>query len=458
MSKQKTRSFIRLARAAAAALLFLLTSAAAYAVPSFGRQTGQPCASCHTVFPELTPFGRQFKLRGYALGSQLDDKKFPFNLPLSASLIGSHTSIRDKQASDPGEDFPRAGKTILQTAAVYYAGKITDSSGAFVQYGWDGIERRWAIEMADVRYANSTTLRNQELLVGVSLNNSPGVQDVWNSTLMWSFPHLESAGVMVEPEPLLDMALAAQAAGPTLYAFWNNTLYAEIGAYRTASRGWLRPFSLGVPRETEVDGYAPYWHLMWNRDMGNHSVAAGIKGMTAKIFPEPRQASGPTDRFRDVSLEAQYQYVGVPHIFTADATWIREKRDWDASFPMGIGMASNRSDTLHSFKANVHYYWQRRAGLGLGYFRTRGSTDMLQYGMEEEMEGPSAMGNVRGKPDTRGWLAELNYLPLKDAQNVKLGLRYTAYTKFNGARNDYNGFGRDASDNNSIFGYVWLIF
>jgi len=36
----------------------------AYAVPSFARQTGMQCATCHTVFPGLTVFGRQFKLRG----------------------------------------------------------------------------------------------------------------------------------------------------------------------------------------------------------------------------------------------------------------------------------------------------------------------------------------------------------------------------------------------------------
>ncbi|MGD0643005.1 MAG: hypothetical protein ABSC22_19870, partial [Roseiarcus sp.] len=65
----------RLARgwASAAAIAFvatislasLLTVQPASAVPSFARQTGQPCANCHTAFPELTPFGRRFKLSGY---------------------------------------------------------------------------------------------------------------------------------------------------------------------------------------------------------------------------------------------------------------------------------------------------------------------------------------------------------------------------------------------------------
>src|SRR5580700_3816777 len=49
--------------------LFLLCEGAtpSRAVPSFARQTGMTCAACHTVFPELTPFGREFKLNGYVL-------------------------------------------------------------------------------------------------------------------------------------------------------------------------------------------------------------------------------------------------------------------------------------------------------------------------------------------------------------------------------------------------------
>src|SRR5438094_728359 len=35
------------------------------AVPGFARQTGLSCQACHTIFPELTPFGRQFKLNAY---------------------------------------------------------------------------------------------------------------------------------------------------------------------------------------------------------------------------------------------------------------------------------------------------------------------------------------------------------------------------------------------------------
>ena len=48
-----------------AALLLMLFKPEAHAVPSYSRQTGLPCASCHFAPPELTPFGRKFKLDGY---------------------------------------------------------------------------------------------------------------------------------------------------------------------------------------------------------------------------------------------------------------------------------------------------------------------------------------------------------------------------------------------------------
>ena len=39
----------------------------AQAVPSFTRQTGLVCTVCHSNPPELTAFGRKFKLEGYTL-------------------------------------------------------------------------------------------------------------------------------------------------------------------------------------------------------------------------------------------------------------------------------------------------------------------------------------------------------------------------------------------------------
>src|SRR5208282_6511229 len=95
---------------AALAAGLALQSQTASAVPAYARQTGQPCATCHTAFPELTPFGRQFKLMGYtAGGTRCNDGSALTNetqVPLSVmAWPATFTSYKDKAAnptSPPG--------------------------------------------------------------------------------------------------------------------------------------------------------------------------------------------------------------------------------------------------------------------------------------------------------------------------------------------------------------------
>jgi hypothetical protein len=41
---------------------------------------------------------------------------------------------------------------------------------------------------------------------------------------------------------------------------------------------------------------------------------------------------------------------------------------------------------------------------------------------------------------------------------VKLSLQYIAYQKFNGASTNYDGNGRNANDNNTLYMLGWLNF
>jgi len=221
-----------------------LLSTPAFAIPSFARQTGNPCSSCHTVFPSLTAFGRQFKLRGYTMGAGLNNKSFPYNLPLAAGVQVGNTSIGEpNKGANASEDFPRADKTILQQFALYYGGKVAGKVGAFAQYNWDGIERKWGAEMVDIRYSDSTMVKGKELVWGVSMNNSPTMQDVWNTNPMWGFPHLSDAGIMPMVTSLMDMTLANQVGGLGFYGFYDNQLYGEIGFYHNGHQGIFRPLN-----------------------------------------------------------------------------------------------------------------------------------------------------------------------------------------------------------------------
>jgi hypothetical protein len=64
-------------------------------------------------------------------------------------------------------------------------------------------------------------------------------------------------------------------------------------------------------------------------------------------------------------------------------------------------------------------------------------------------------GFANGSPDSKGWIGELEYIPW---QNVKLVLQYTAYQKFNGDSSNYDGNGRSAKDNNTLYLLGWLAF
>ena len=67
----------------------------AFALPAFNRQTGQNCQACHAggQFPELTPYGRLFKLTGYTLGERQP-------LPMSAMAVVSDSSVNNTSKSD----------------------------------------------------------------------------------------------------------------------------------------------------------------------------------------------------------------------------------------------------------------------------------------------------------------------------------------------------------------------
>ena len=79
---------------------------------------------------------------------------------------------------------------------------------------------------------------NSPLTYGVSLNNNPTVQDLWNTTPAFGFPYTASNATV---SPLANTAIngtfAQNVAGLSAYVFWNESLYAEFGGYRSAKQG-----------------------------------------------------------------------------------------------------------------------------------------------------------------------------------------------------------------------------
>ncbi|MCK9296023.1 MAG: hypothetical protein M0P70_13175 [Desulfobulbaceae bacterium] len=414
------------------------------------------CTACHTVWPELTAFGRTFKLEGYTFSTESESGRwYP---PLAAMFQASYTSLKHNngilhKGVAPFDDTEQsaADKTNMpQQASLFYAGRITDHLGAFSQLTYDGTANEIALDNTDIRYARSFPAGDNQLVVGATINNSPTVEDIWSSTPVWGFPFASSA---VAPAPaaaaLIDGGLGQQVGGLGVYASWANLLYGAVSVYRTADHGITRPLAAGVSPDTITDGAVPYWRLALSRQWDRHSFEVGTYGLKADVYPGGTDTDTP-DSFTDYAFDAQYQFIAAPHLFNLSGTWIHEDQDWDGSFP--AGGAANPSDTLKSFKMNAGYFYRAHIGtIGgyLGYFSTEGDTDPLLYAPDP------VDGSRNGSPDSNGFILQATYLW---KEKYQFALQYTIYDKFNGADKNYDGYGRDAGDNNTIYLLAWLMF
>src|ERR1700686_3443343 len=138
---------------AAAVVAFPLDSSA---LPLFNRQTGQNCVACHAggQFPDLTPYGRLFKLTGYTMGERA--------LPVSVMGVASYNKTKNTNSSDPAFDspanFPKDGNLIFPTGSIFLAGKITDNLGGFVQFTYNKYDAQSASDSHWIGHSSSDNL------------------------------------------------------------------------------------------------------------------------------------------------------------------------------------------------------------------------------------------------------------------------------------------------------------
>jgi hypothetical protein len=432
------------------------------AVPSFARQTGMACAACHTVFPELTPFGREFKLNGYVLdnikqitGIDVEDQQtLALNSipPVSAMLQVSytHTGTALPDSTLPGA-LAKDGEVLFPgQVSLFYAGKIANELGAFMQLTYDGAADHFGLDNTDIRYARHLSFggadeNNHQLILGLTLNNNPTVQDVWNTTPAWGFPY---SGSTVAPSPIatsqINGRLGQNVAGLGVYIWLDDHFYAEITGYTAAIAGGAHP--LDSTQSNVAHGLSPYWRLAYEERWDRNSISIGAYGIDTKVHPGNGTAlQGATDRYKDAAVDFQYQFIGEDHLATVLATYIHESQTLNAS--LIDQFAANATNTLKTFKLTGEYSFHRKIGGSLGYFSTTGSSDTILYA------AAPVVGSANSNPNSNGYIAEVNYLPWL---NVKLQLQYVGYEKFDGLKTNYDGTGRNASDNNTLYALVWL--
>lgn len=420
--------------AVAASVVMVLATLAqpASAIPLFARQTGQNCVACHAggQFPELTPYGRLFKLTGYTIGER--------TVPISAMAVLSYSHVAD---SNPSADFAKNGDLIFPTASLFLGGKVLNNLGAFVQITYDNYATQHDdgsfhghtnADNIDIRYADRFIDPGRDLIFGVSANNNPSIADPWNTVAAWMqyvpVPSPGSSQFIDGNAPYPSFASGGNLAGITAYAYWNQTVYAEFGGYRT-SKGAFSFMSAGLSDSdtTKLEGTNPYWRLALNHEWGPNNLMVGTSGMVARIYDDNLDTSNSstTHRDRDIGIDSQYQYLLDPHSVTAQFAYTRNHHDYSDADPL-----AGTSDTTNVLRTKLTYVYQAKYGGSLGVFNSSGSTNT----------------------DTRGITYEAFWTPI---QYIRIGAQFTTYSRFDGASSNYDGLGRNARDNNSVFLYVW---
>ncbi len=465
-------------------------SGPAQALPSFARQTGQPCGVCHTDYPGLTPYGRLFKMNGYTAGggrfktapfsfgnndatkalaayanktdntagavqtkSDAKDTRDVWVPPIAVMAVLGYTHTQQPQDAGGIAPYRTNDNLTMPQLSLFWGGAVTDHIGAFSQWTYDG-RSAWGWDNQDVRYSNTGMLGSMDVIYGISADNNPTMGDPWNTVPAWGFPYMD-AGDPIMPGPAastqIDGGMEQAVAGAGGYAFFNNLVYVQLSGYHAINPDTLGRLGAGPPGAGNINGIAPYWRVAVEPHWGRHWLEFGSFGMSSRVHPwsDPDNfiQSDQTDRYTDVAFDTQYQYQGDNYWLTLRGTYIHEYQSLDASF--ALGNAANLSNTLNTLKlyASVAYGNDNRFVLSGQYFDTWGSEDTGLYA-----DNPGCACS----PNSDGFVAELAYIPFINSKspvwpwaNARIGLQYTYFNKLDGTS-------EGAHDKNTLFLYAWF--
>ena len=442
-------SAVRRSAAGLALLIAAGLAKPALALPAYAAQTGQPCQMCHMggFGPQLTPYGRNFKLHGYT------QRKGAFTLPFSAMAVASYLHTAQDQA--PPRHYGPNDNWTIDEIAVFLAGGFGKHLGAFVEATYDGIARAFTWDNLDVRAVTDAKVGRHEVTLGTSVNNNPTLSDPWNSLAAWGFPYTDS-GLAPSPSaaPLLNGAFAQTALGATAYAWIDNAFYLEGGAYGSPGATSLRRLGADPTSPGDIAGLAPYGRVAYQRKLGGGTAEVGGFVMHARLHPGLDRSTGETDDYTDWGFDGSWQRpLANKDVLSFNLRYTHEGQRLAASCALAEGDGGCAGNHLSDIRADASYYWRNKVGATVQVFDTWGNANPFIY-----------PDNRTFRPDSTGVMFQLDGTPFGDRPqparraNLRVGLQYILYTRFNGAGTNFDGLGSKASGNNSLRLFTWWAF
>lgn len=288
----------------------------ANAIPAFARQTEQPCATCHvgSFGPQLTDYGRDFKMNGYVWGKS--DVK-PWEHLSVMALAGVEHYGKGIQNTPPNPGGPLStynsnDNLSLDQASLFYGGRIYDKIGAFVQTTYTDSQKNFHLDNTDIRYADTGNIGDHLILYGVTVNNNPTVQDVWQTSPAWIFPYATASSMAPKAQfaPALWNPVGGfgqKAIGTGVYAELDDAFYLEVTNYAGLNEGLQKLGGVtGSATADRLRGFNPYWRFTYDHHDGEQTFEIGTYGMDFHYWPGNVRESG-ADRRTDYAIDASYQ-------------------------------------------------------------------------------------------------------------------------------------------------------
>jgi hypothetical protein len=402
LMKWRTSSLAKVAAAALGlALPFLATES--QAMPSFARQTGMVCTSCHIGtdnVPNFTRTGRLFAMRGYTRPIIREKLRVDGQIEGEPQYGGNYVSLNwnDFFAARLVSEFAAQSKTNgvksdvtsspLARMALFYTGPITDWLGLWTEIGYLGNNTINSVTTAnpgptglnffaydEYRLSTSRTIGDNSF-IGMSMGNEPG--DV---VTQFVFPlgvprffNLGQGGVGKS----LNMSTFS------FHAFLDDRLWLQFAPQtgttnNSFSNGWQQYYAIAynAGRKTDND-----WWFALEYERGNDQASILTPTRVSFICPGTCPA-GVTDASLSFSntlggspvAGAPVEIVKTFDTYSAHVDWVvadRGPHSWVGMIQFnGIkeDFKSGASTKRNLGGVYIRYFWQRTYGIQASYSR-----------------------------------------------------------------------------------------
>ncbi|MDA8156368.1 MAG: hypothetical protein M0Z52_07935 [Actinomycetota bacterium] len=410
-------------------LVFSVTQRAE-AVPSFARQIKAPCSACHTVWPNLNQYGRQFKVNAYTDASpdwnviKNDRLNLFYVFPVSARIIFEPYQLeQDGSAPNPNpvNNSYNVNTTQIDNMQIFFASRIYKYAGVFTSVESGSIPGG-SFSVAVSKVAFAYPFSNGDTIGAVLFYGLPTAADPFNSFGGWdrdiASPDTEGLPWVLNKGWTYNFWDGNNLGGVIHGYFLDNRLYAAIGATRGGNvedaDGVAASFMHSLPATPfgTAEGatgnpFGLYGRLAWDQSLPHGSVTFGGAVYTGR---ENVSDTGVTTfigsthvnrQYIDASLEQDLGDAGQ-HLVEAKGifgfgqeTGLAPLGTFEGNLPGTLGAGDKRSFNGGAVEAD--YFYNRTYGV------------VGQYNWVNNFHvDPNDFDPARTQ---HTWLVGLNYLP-----------------------------------------------